>query len=646
MKKGIKTICLSVLCAVIGFSAVACKPAEEETKGNSQETPPIHSVAGTLHSRSIGQSGVYMLKNGVSDYRLVLPADAGGNINVAANEFTAFFMEATGYKIPWVSDADVSYTQNAHFISLGKTTVLRDAGVEVDYDTLGNQGYRIKTSGQSVFVAGSGLGVLYGVYDLLNILVGFEQYTVTYYSLDKNVGEVNLPDVDITEKPDIEYRAAPYGTTFNDKDSRRRMRCAINEEFFIEKSGAHNMLRFIITPDVQAEHPEWLSNDKNQLCYTAHGNEEDYKALVDAVVEKCKELILKDENPDHTLFSLTQMDISVWCGCQACAALKDKYKTDAASQIILVNDVAERVERWLDEIDSERKIQFVTFAYHKTEAAPVNRKADGTFEPIDEKVTLRDNVSIWVAPINSDYVESVYADSNVNLYNTMESWAACADSFLMWGYNCYFGDYLVPFDSFGSMQDLIKYNVELNSVYFWPQGSYNLFNSTAFDNLKTYLYAKLMWNCNLDGNALTDDYFQNVYAEAGDGMKQAYYALRVQLKKQTALGRPNSLWENVAVDTYWPKSFLNNMLDVMEGAREKIEKYKTEDPVRYEQIDTEIDCETISPRYLLVALHSDSYRQSDWAELKGNFVKDVRRLNFNMLSEKTSMDAFISTLKN
>jgi hypothetical protein len=320
-----------------------------------------------------------------------------------------------------------------------------------------------------------------------------------------DVTEIALPDFDIKEVPDFEYRIAPYGSAFNDSVFRERMRMFHDQEVYIENSQVHTMLRTILPTkthvqslkdqydkgtlevDYEEDHPLWFMDSKQQLCYTAHGDPDEYEALIAQLVENCKELILSDT--EHDYISISQMDVNVWCSCSACGALKSKYGTNAASQIMLVNDVAERVEKWLVDEEIGRKIQFVIFAYHQTEKAPAKRNADGKYYAIDNDVVLRPNVSVQIAPISANYIDSIYDEDNITLYNLTESWLPCASSFAYWGYDCYFGSYLTPYNTYGSMQDAMIRLYEINAKIVWMQGAYNLRHQTGFDDVKTYLYS-------------------------------------------------------------------------------------------------------------------------------------------------------------
>ncbi len=662
MRKNFKML----TCALATFLSINClvacgKIGHQGNQGNSStdssaQLPPDSG----LHGGEITETEHNIVKNGNSEYKIVIPATADVKTQKAANEFDTFFREATYIVLDNVKEAETTWSNTEKYISLGNTSLLKHTEIEISEEELGNQGYEIHTVGQSIFVAAvGGLGTLYGVYDLLHHLVGYEQFTANCYSLDMDVTEIALPDFDIKEVPDFEYRIAPYGSAFNDSVFRERMRMFHDQEVYIENAQVHTMLRTILPTkthvqslkdqydkgtlevDYEEDHPLWFMDSKQQLCYTAHGDPDEYEALIAQLVENCKELILSDA--EHDYISISQMDVNVWCSCDACGALKSKYGTNAASQIMLVNDVAERVEKWLEDEEMGREIQFVIFAYHQTEKAPAKRNADGTYYAIDNEVVLRHNVSVQVAPISANYIDSIYDEDNITLYNLTESWLPCASSFAYWGYDCYFGSYLTPYNTYGSMQDAMIRLYEMNAKIVWMQGAYNLRHQTGFDDVKTYLYSKLMWNRYADVNALIQNFFDNVYKEASQDMYNAFLQMRIGMELQKSKDLGKGIWMQPATSTeWWDQRMMEQMLDTFESAKTKIESYKISDPKRYQEMLDNIVKESIFPRYLLLEAYSSTYSSAQLLEMKTLFRADVERLDINQISEGVSMTDYLN----
>ena len=631
-----------LLASLITASTVlaGCKPKNENYQefGSSQIT-----ATDTIHEVYVGTTSYKMVENGATKYKLLVTPEDEMNYSEAINEFKDIFQQSTGIMIQVEKDNGVGFSENATYISLGETSALAEAEIDTDYETLGSQGYQIVTKGKSIFVTGKKLGILFGVYDLLNKLVDYEMYTTLNPYVKRNLKEIPLPDLKIKEVPDIEYRIPVMGAQFNSKKLTHRMRYVQSGEVIIPGGQAHNILQWIVPLEEHRDtHPEWFSRDQKQLCYTARGDEEAYAAMLDEAVGNIKEVL--ELYPSQSALSITQMDVGVWCECDACQALQDYYGADSASQIIFVNDVATAIQEWLDEEHNGREVQFMFFAYHKSEDAPVKQNADGTWVAVDDRVKLKENVSVWIAPIYEDYTISVTHENSIRIRTLMESWHAVADSYFIWAYNVYFDNYLIPYDSYGSMQDLVKYFVSHNTEFLWVQGNWNLRQNTGYDQLKSYLYSKLLWNCNLNVSELISDYFDKVYYEASDTMEDTFWTWRAQSEIQRGLGRSGNIYMAPKEEKYWSKRYLDAQLAKMEEAKKQIEKYQTEDPALYKDIYDAIVCETISLRYLMLELYSTSLDKQALADFKREFKEDVNRLNFNMISEFDSMDSYLNKM--
>lgn len=648
MKKGLK-LAAWLLTFVSLFSVAGCKDgdgasqnssSEQTTSGNYVSGEALGNVEGTVHERYVGTTAYKLLSEGKTEYKILINPEQRIELSDAINELQNLFISATGVKLDVETDETIFYDQNAKYISLGQTMALESSGLAVDEATIGSQGYQIITKGQCIFVCGQSRGVLYGVYDMLKTLIDFETYSnkVTYYQ--KNLKDIPLPDFKIKEVPDILYRVPVMGAHLNDRTSTNRMFMQHKDEMIMAEGNAHNILKYIVPlEEHQDAHSGWFSGDKTQLCYTAHGDEAEYELMVDTAITNIKEII--DKNPNQNSLGITQMDIQTWCECETCQGLEDYYGTNAASQIFFINDVTAEIETWLNEERGGREVEFMFFAYHKSEGAPAKRDENGNWVAIDDTVKLNDNVSVWIALIYEDYTLSVNDPASVNVRNIMESWHACADSYYIWAYNVYFDNYLIPYDSYAVIQDMLKYFVSHGTRFLWAQGNWNLHQNTGYDDLKAYLFAKLMWNCNLDVNELISDYFDKVYREAADIMEGTFWAWRAHSEQQRALGRSGNIYSAPADMEFWPKRYLVQQLEAMEEAKKAIAHYKESDSEVYQAIYDSIVCETISPRYLLLDLYFNTYSTAELAKLKAEFKSDVNYLDFNMRSEQASMEGFL-----
>jgi hypothetical protein len=116
-------------------------------------------------------AGAIVLAEGSrSAYQIVVADNASPSTRHGAEELQRFLQEIGGAKLPIVSD---SQPQSPKEIILGDNAHLKKLGVAIDFNALGNEGYVIRTVGDTLVIAGGALrGTMYGVYGLLEDHLG------------------------------------------------------------------------------------------------------------------------------------------------------------------------------------------------------------------------------------------------------------------------------------------------------------------------------------------------------------------------------------------------------------------------------------------------------------------------------------------
>ncbi len=578
---------------------------------------PVAVDEGIVHGGRIAKTQTLFYENGKSEYAIVREKDCSESELLAVEEIVSIVRGATGITLPVLTD-DKSYGEK--IISVGETTALKKANIVPLWSKIGSEGYELHTVGKSLYLVGRDEGALNGAYELLYHLVGFRQYNAHYYSLSKEKAGY-LPDLSVREVPDFSHRIASYGSTFLRELPRRRMRTTTLDEIFIEGGGVHNILRTILPSDTskmqfdyRIDHPKWFSEDKgNQLCYTARGDENEYALLVEEIARNIKELLEKDKS--RSAFSITQMDNGDWCECNACSAITARCGSAFATQVPLINDIVESLDGYLKE--QNREVEFVIFSYQATATPPTT---------LEEK--LNDKVSVWVAPISANYI-----DGEEEIAKALSEWNKYAKSVWFWGYDAFFHSYLTPYNTYGSMQEILTSAKSESVSLVWMQGSYNTSESTGFDDIKNYLYSRLSWNTGEKTDELIDDYFTAVYREGAEEMKRAFDLLLEEFDAQKSKDLPSSIWTVTVDEAWWSEEAMEQMLSLMDSAKEKVKASLTEDPEFYEIVTKNINRERIFPRLIL----NKAYGRED-----ESLLSDALSLSITMFSEVLTLEDYFS----
>ena len=647
MKKSI-SILIALMISFSSMTFASCEQTGDLSSGKKNE-----SYNG-VHDYTAPETDKYMVVNGKTDYMLVLPSDADKEENVARSEFVELFRQATDITIPYITDdqdAGKTHTPEGKYISIGRTEMLESANIEVSKLELGNDGGKIVTKDNTVYICGGGYGgTVYAVYNFMKIVFGFEFYYSDCYDLNTGVKNVKLRDFAVVDIPDFPVRVRPYGTIdnpvgsntdYNISMTKYRMRTTPGYEDITlgifdeydnpdsEISFGHNTLDYISKEylvDVQENgetiqktmgevHPKWFSNGGNQICFTARGDEKEFEALAQEFAKKiCNSLrIFKPSDyPNIEVVRIAHEDNTEYCQCDECKATRQKYDGHySAEAIILANRVCEIVDEWMkDSANKEyaREEFFISVsAYKNYSSAPARyNKSSGKYEPIDEKVKLHPMIAVHLSNTLFTYERDLWASENAEGKIAMDAWADIADNIYYWTYGTNFSNYMYYYDSLEFFtSDTLAYFANRNARRMAIQAQHNQWGvATTWSNLNAYLFTKLMWDTSLNTQTLTNNFFNAMYLDAGPLMKEIFDEVRIwyknNLSETSMRGDANN---KVASPSYWPYPLLVKWMNMFDQAIALVEPYKNTNDALYKKTVDHINIEWLSPAYIAISLY-------------------------------------------
>ena len=454
-----------------------------------------------------GCGGSYLANSGNSDYQIVISENASPATIFGANELQSFLNEMTGAEIPIVSDAMPS---NGKEIVIGDNKRLKDLGVEIDFDALGDEGYVLKTVGDNIVIAGGAQrGNMYGVYGLLEDHFGCRWFTPEVSHIP-SIAKLALPILDETVIPVLEYRE-PHIFSNRDGDwaARNRMNSGRYENLTERHGGkvdwapgyfVHTYERLISKKEFYKSHPEYFSlvagkriEALSQLCNT----NEDVKRIV---VERVKKVLR--ENPDARMISVDQNDCYNYCECDNCQALAEAEGSQMAPVLMLVNHVA-------DEIREEHPdVAVMTLAYQWT------RHACKTMRP-------KDNVIIRLCSIECCFTHPFdVCDGPINagFQKDLEEWSEKSDRLWIWNYTTNFSNFMLPHPNLLHRQHNLKNFIANNVTGVFQQDTPSLKNG-ELSALGAYVHAKLLWNPDYDQELAITEFLNAFYGPAAPHMR-------------------------------------------------------------------------------------------------------------------------------
>lgn len=613
MKK-LKKLSLA-LAMLMTFSCLitSCKEPTESNVPEPEPEVPVEEDTGI----ELEETGYDIVSDKTTQYSIVIPADASGTLNTAANEMQTFIKEATGVNMNVVTDATVS--DSAKVISLGDTALAKTNQISTNYAEVEAEGYKIITKDDDLYIVGySDHGVLYGVYGYLEMTLNYDFFFTDVYTIDK-VDTLPLYKYDVTTKPDIERRSYTYGFQRYNPMTMNRMRVRNPDDFIISACGSknHNSLDILPVEDYGAngtveKHSEWYSSDGTQLCFTAGGDETSFNRMVEVTTQILFDEMRIESNMDKEILSMNLEDQKTWCNCTACDTLIREKGNGACSATIVnfLNKVIVGLEDKLREAGDARADTFTlyTFAYFKAEAAPVKKEEDGTYS-YDESMKMNKHFAVYYAPIAHPYANETLRGSAAG--DMIEAWQAICDKVFLWAYNSYFYNWLVAYDSFNTIQDLYRFADEMGVSYLYVQGKQlNPGSDTGFSLLSAYLQSKFAWDVDADMNKLIDKFFAAMYGIEANNMRKFFNEWRafsiIQFENGLSARPMDRLVGDPGQKALWPKSLITEWVNDLYAMIERLEKTGDTEAAYHVRI------EAIFPLFTMAVQWKDELREDLW----------------------------------
>ena len=631
-------------CAV--FAAGCNKDTDDNNKtadnGESVSANIVEPYEGGLHEINYTKTNDYFIKNNSTDYVILIPADSGNEIRVSSTDMRQLIREATKFNMPIVKDNEIGeYSADKKVISLGNTNYAEAANVKPTKE-LDRYGYAIKTVGKNVYiVANSEVGVTNGVYGFLEFQFNFDCFSDQYYIIDK-VSESPLLDFDVRDAGD--FRLIQKSTQFQDGIALRRMRCMRRDEFTSGASNSgHATLRQLPLETYYDAHPQWYADNKQQLCYTAHGNAEEYEAMMTTLYNRFVSY-LKKESEEIFMIDMGQMDKNVWCECDACQEVYRKYGSYCVVQTRFVNELADRLDAWMQTDEGKpyaRDFEIRYWIYHKTIEPPVKLDENGNYVPIDETVIPHDHTMPILAPLDMDFLCDIDSDCNKQWMTRLDKWTAILCGDVEAGVFSYFRNYendLLYYDSYTNMQNWYRYLARFNIHFFYDEGSPDSVGGSNWLALKGYLTTKLAWNVNLDIEELTQKFFKYYYGDAGDEMYEVFNETRgLSGKTRPEMCDTRGKFQDYEKPELYPEVMAVDALAKMEKGVSDITYLKKTDPAAYETFYKNIAADRLSYEFILIEFYGGRYDPDELYALKLQAKNDAAINNIGGLDRYTSL---------
>ncbi len=484
------------------------------------------------------EGGIYLARDGVSDFKILLRPEYAESLEADAIYMQSVLRQmVSGKSIDEVGDADgfeiISEASSSPMIVLNDVPT---SGEQADklLEEVKDDGYRLMYGGGNIYICGQKRTTVYeelgkevsndgtsgtanGIYCFLENDLGcmFVREEAKYDYIPK-MRTICLPaDGGRVDNPDFAWRRI-YQYEVNDFVSKevpvtklnwsRRIKSNGTGDYIFTDKGSglndgnaqwgtwcHSVYTFVPPEKYFDTHPEYYSliagkrrTEYNglpgQLCLSNPD-------IVDIIDNGMSELM--EQYPDAIYWDFSINDSRMHCECSQCTAKFLKYGSHAGVMLEIINEIASR--------HPDKRI--CTLAYFYTKVVPRN-------------ITLRDNVSITIAPLSSSQLHSSkYGFMNsAQAKKMVEGWSKISKHIAIWDYTVNFRHLLCPFPNYAVQQENLKFYKENGVDMVFHQGSREKNDEQA--RLRSYLLARQLWDIDVDVNKLTGKYLKVTYKEA------------------------------------------------------------------------------------------------------------------------------------
>ena len=623
MKKTMKI--LSVLLASCLFTGLLASCKDEAKKNPTEESGNGVTAVTAMdenHYASVKErKNEYLVKEGQSDYKIVVSSEAKTNELDAAALIAEYFEKSLGVKLETVKDSRINSASTAgKYISVGDTTIMRSSGVAIPLDQYGTSGFRIVTKDRTVLLSGARnafrAGTYYAAQEFLYHTINWRAYAKDEIKYDV-LESVKLADYDVVEIPDFDMRRVGYKSVRNDSIYSRLLRLSVKEEGEMANLSGHSHFEVLPPSKYFNAHKDWYTWDPEKTtAWTEETNQTffTYGQLCLSNEEMTAEFVAQLTNmfleqPTVDYCHIGMQDNTYFCECDNCQDMLVRYNTNTAGiNVIFTNKVAKAVAENVAKVDPERNLKFETFAYYATIDPPAEF-VDGKWVPHCDEVIPADNVYIQFTPLGTSGTEPLTSKFNTEYNQYLLGWDALTDNLSVWRYIIHFARYQIQIKNWDVEAEDLRYYKEHGVTRMYDQGPVHD-NVTQLTELRIWVTSKLMWNTSLQWEALAREFIENFYGVAATGIQSMYDLMTTHYAYLAAKFGITEHHVSIApVDTadLWSFNYVDAQRKNMESAFEAIERIKESDPGEYSKLYWRVAAAYFENIYMQLEWYADQY---------------------------------------
>ncbi len=435
-------------------------------------------------------SKIKIIDNSVSEYQILVPAEADSVLMYAATELQGYLEKISGVKLPVVTAENRN--EGMHKIFIGNYPESESYNPHMIF---------FRVSGEDLLIGGgSPKSVLYSVYTFLENELGCMWLSPEAEIVPESEKITIGRKLNYEYSPEIETRTVHSKLFYENHDFADKLKVTY-EAFpgYVPAARVHTFHRFMPGSAFYESYPEYyaLRDGKRLTTQLCLSNPDVLRIVTDSVASYF------ERHPESDIISVSQDDNTLHCQCEECKAIDTEEGSASGSMIRFVNKVA---ERFPDKIIS-------TLAYQHTR------------KPCDTKPA--DNVLVTLCSIECDRSKPIERGCT-DFANDLKGWKLLTDNIRIWDYTTQFTNFLAPFPNIHTLGPNIRLFRDNNAKWIFEQHSHN--PSELFE-LRSYLTAKLLWDPESETDRVIQEFTDAYYEEAGSYVKEYIDIIHAEIQK-------------------------------------------------------------------------------------------------------------------
>jgi hypothetical protein len=435
---------------------------------------------------------IQLTQDGDTEYRIMLSPNASPIETFATQELQGYVMQVSG-AFPPIAGPDEPPLGKRIFIGKG---ILAKMGLNIDENTLGSDGFVIKTDGDKIFIAGSTpRGTLYGIYAFIES-IGCRWFAPGVNGeIIPQIPSITIPQLNISERPRMSYRGfkSSFLTTYTNTEwidwmAKNRLNLLMIDDTMyndLKNTVCGELERRVIQVGVSFEIPE--SEDDNKTKDDV-SSETFTKKLMDFINSNPEvniiELRLKTSNKSEISSTKQESPINIANTIhenhpEKIVSIQVDYSSVKTSGKIFCSSVARRNENgkgdYVFSFEPTERCYHHSLGDRECKINDKQRTCIGTLQKLGKKIGLYEH-----------YMASYEQNS-------------------------------LPFPILQTISSDFKYLSNIGGF----NGAVSQCESSNFGTygLNYYVFARMSWNPQYDLGMIVDDYCNRYYDKASEPMK-------------------------------------------------------------------------------------------------------------------------------